>query len=102
MAGRSLRHRSRHLAVLPDFQRREIGALLVTEGLRILRDRGRTAVIVLGHPGYYGRFGFSAEPARKLAGPFKGENFMALELVSGALDGLVGSVRYPAAFGIEN
>jgi putative acetyltransferase len=90
------------LAVLPDFQRREIGALLVTEGLRILRDRGRTALIVLGHPGYYGRFGFSAELAGKLAGPFKGENFMALELVNGALDGLVGSVRYPAAFGIEN
>jgi putative acetyltransferase len=90
------------LAVLPDFQRRGIGTRLVAKGLRILRDRGRTAVIVLGHRGYYGRFGFSAELARKLAGPFKGENFMALELVSGTLDGLVGSVRYPEAFGLEN
>jgi putative acetyltransferase len=90
------------LAVLPDFQRKGIGAQLVTKGLRILRDRGRAAVIVLGDPSYYGRFGFSAELARKLAGPFKGENFMALELVSGTLDGLAGSVRYPAAFGIEN
>jgi len=90
------------LAVRPDFQGKGIGAQLVTKGLRILRDRGRTAVIVLGHPGYYRRFGFSAALARKVAGPFKGENFMALELVSGALEALVGSVRYPAAFGIEN
>ena len=90
------------LAVRPDFQRRGIGARLVTKGLRILRDRGRAAVIVLGDPGYYRRFGFSAGLTRKLVGPFKGENFMALELVSGALDGVAGSVRYPEAFGIEN
>ena len=46
------------------------------------------------------RFGFSAELARKLASPFPGEVFMALELVPGALAGRAGSVRYPAAFGI--
>jgi len=90
------------LAVRPDFQGRGIAVRLVAKGLRILRDRGRAAVIVLGHPGHYRRFGFSAELGRKLAGPFKGENFMALELVGRALDGLVGSVRYPAAFRIEN
>jgi putative acetyltransferase len=90
------------LAVRPDFQRRGIGTRLVADGLRTLRDRGRTAVIVLGHPGYYRRFDFSAELARKLAGPFKGESFMALELVGGALDGLTGSVRYPAAFRFED
>jgi putative acetyltransferase len=90
------------LAVLPDFQRSGIGVRLVTNGLRILRDRGKAAVIVLGQPSYYRRFGFSAEVARKLEGPFMGENFMALELTSGALAGLTGSARYPAAFGIEN
>lgn len=87
-------------AVRPDFRGRGIGTRLVTNGLRILRERGKAAAIVLGHPGYYRRFGFSAELARKLAGPFKGESFMALELVGGALDGVVGSVRYPAAFRI--
>ncbi len=59
-----------------------------------------TAVVVLGHVRYYPRFGFSAELARKLASPFPGEAFMALELVPGALAGRAGSVRYPAAFGI--
>ena len=90
------------LAVRSDLQGRGIGARLVTNGLTTVRERGRTAMIVLGHPGYYRRLGFSAELTRKLAGPFKGEAFMALELVSGALDGLVGSVRYPAAFRIES
>ena len=77
-----------------------IGTRLVAEGLPILRERGRTAVVVLGHVRYYPRFGFSAELARKLASPFPGEAFMALELVPGALAGRAGSVRYPAAFGI--
>ena len=57
-------------------------------------------MVVLGHVRYYPRFGFSAELARKLASPFPGEAFMALELVPGALAGRAGSVRYPAAFGI--
>jgi len=88
------------LAVRPDFRGRRIGTRLIINGLRILRHQRKAAVIVLGDPGYYGRFGFSAELARKLAGPLKSEGFMALELVGGALDGLVGSVRYPAAFRI--
>ena len=88
------------LDVRPDHQRTGIGAALVTSGLRIVRERGRTAVILLGHAAYYRRFGFSSELARKLAAPFKGEAFMALELVSSALEGSAGSVRYPAAFRI--
>jgi putative acetyltransferase len=88
------------MAVRLDRQGRGIGTRLVAEGLPILRERGRTAVVVLGHVRYYPRFGFSAELARKLASPFPGEAFMALELVPGALAGRAGSVRYPAAFGI--
>ena len=89
------------MAVRPDRQGRGIGTRLVAEGLPILRERGRTAVVVLGHVRYYPRFGFSAELARKLASPFPGRpSFMALELVPGALAGRAGSVRYPAAFGI--
>jgi putative acetyltransferase len=88
------------MAVRPDRQSRGAGTRLVAEGLPILRERGRTAVVVLGHVRYYPRFGFSAELARKLASPFPGEAFMALELVPRALAGRAGSVRYPAAFGI--
>jgi putative acetyltransferase len=87
------------MAVRPDHQRQGIGSRLVSEGLSVVRQRRRSAVIVVGHVAYYPRFGFSAELARKLESPFRGDRFMALELVPGALAGRAGSVRYPAAFG---
>jgi putative acetyltransferase len=86
------------LAVLPARQRSGIGTRLIEESLPRLLEAGWEAVIVVGHPAYYTRFGFSAELARKLASPYAGEAFMALELVPGALDGANGEVRYPAAF----
>src|SRR4029077_114476 len=48
------------LAVRPPCQRRGIGTTLVTYGLRTCREAGHRIVIVLGHPEYYPRFGFSA------------------------------------------
>jgi putative acetyltransferase len=86
------------MAVRPDRQRRGIGSRLVVRGLSCVAERQRAAVIVLGHAGYYARFGFSAELARKLRAPFRGDSFMALELVPGALTGRAGTVRYPPAF----
>ena len=87
------------LAVLPERQRGGIGTRLVQAGLESLRARQRAAaVIVLGEPAFYRRFGFSAELARKLASPYAGEAFMALELLPGALAGHAGRVTYPAAF----
>ena len=88
------------MAVWPDRQGRGIGSTLVRRGLDVLKRRGIAAVIVLGHESYYPRFGFSAALARKLAAPFSGEAFMALELTPGALAGERGTVRYPAAFGL--
>lgn len=88
------------MAVLPDQQGRGIGSRLVREGLVRLRGQGERIVIVLGHEHYYPRFGFSAEKARSLASPFPPEAFMALELSDGALAGVQGGVRYPAAFGL--
>ena len=64
--------------------------------------RGERIVIVLGHPDYYPRFGFSTAQARLLESPFDPRAFMALELSPGALDGVRGKVRYPAAFGLES
>jgi putative acetyltransferase len=81
-------------------QREGIGAALIRKGLEALLAQGCEAAIVLGHSGYYPRFGFSAALARKLAAPFNGENFMALELTPGSLAGNAGSVSYPSAFGL--
>src|SRR5258708_4169335 len=48
------------MAVRPDRQRRGIGSALMRAGLELARDRDWRAIIVLGHKGYYPRFGFSA------------------------------------------
>lgn len=87
------------LAVLPAYQNQGIGSALVDRGLEVCRDQGHRIVVVLGHPQYYPRFGFSARLAESLASPFDGgESFMAAELVAGALDGVRGRVEYAPPF----
>jgi putative acetyltransferase len=88
------------VAVLPGYQRKGIGQRLVAHGLDLLRVRGERIVIVLGHPSYYPRFGFSTGKAALLQAPFPREAFMAMELVDGALVGVQGRVIYPPPFGI--
>lgn len=88
------------MAVLPKHQRQDIGGQLIRHGLDLLRRRGEHIVIVLGHPDYYPRFGFSSGKARSLESPFPPEAFMAMDLSPRALDGIRGRVRYPAAFGL--
>jgi len=88
------------MSVRPDRQRQGIGGALIRAGLECAREEGWQAMIVLGHPTYYRRFGFSAEKTRHLQAPFRGAAFMALELAPGALDGKSGSVVYPPAFGL--
>jgi putative acetyltransferase len=88
------------MAVLPEQQHRRIGGKLIKHGLDLLCGRGEQVVIVVGHPDYYPRFGFSTDKTRSLASPFPPEVFMALELRPGALDGVRGKVRYADAFGL--
>ncbi len=88
------------MAVLPGYQRQGIGGQVIQYGLDALRGLGERIVIVVGHPTYYPRFGFSSTLARSLESPFPSDAFMALELTSGALDGIRGRVRYPDAFGL--
>jgi putative acetyltransferase len=88
------------MAVLPELQCQGIGGRLIRHGLNLLRRQGEQRVLVLGHPDYYSRFGFSTEKASALESPFPPKAFMALELSQGALDGIHGKVKYPAAFGL--
>jgi putative acetyltransferase len=86
------------MAVIPSHQRRGIGSTLVREGLRACAEVGHRIIVVLGHPEFYSRFGFSAKLAGRLKSPYSGPAFMALELVFGALEGAEGEVRYPPPF----
>ena len=88
------------MSVNPKCQRQAIGSALVRQGLEMCRERGRLIVVVLGNPGYYPRFGFSAGLAKNLNGPYSGDAWMALELRKGILDNVKGTVRYPEAFGV--
>ena len=89
------------LAVVPKRQRQGIGAALTGAGIEACRARGLALIVVMGHPEYYPRFGFSAEAAKALRAPFEGEAFMALELVPGTLQGETATCRYAPAFGLD-
>jgi putative acetyltransferase len=86
------------MAVVPAHQRKGIGSSLVGGGLRACREAGHRIVIVVGHPGFYPRFGFSAKLAEPLRSRYSGPAFMAVELVPDALRGIAGEVRYPPPF----
>jgi putative acetyltransferase len=87
------------MAVSPSHQRRGIGSRLVKAGLEACREKGYKIVVVLGHPEFYPRFGFSPDLAKSLESPFGGgEAWMAMELVPDALAGVEGRVEYPPPF----
>ncbi len=89
------------MAVLPTRQRLGIGSALVRAGLAACRDAGHGCVVVLGHPEYYPRFGFTRASRHGVTWehPAPDEAFMLVELRDGALGGRGGIVRYPPEFG---
>lgn len=87
------------MAVLPDFQRQGIGSILVRRGLEVCREHGHRIAVVLGHADFYPRFGFSRKLAERLESPYgSGPSHMAMELVPGALNGLIGKLVYSQPF----
>ncbi len=88
------------MAVAPEHQRRGIGSRLVRGGLEACRAIGEHVVFVLGHDGYYPRFGFEPAPAKGLR--YRGAEFdpyfFVTELRPRALEGLSGEVRYHREF----
>ncbi|MFH0520035.1 GNAT family N-acetyltransferase [Streptomyces sp. M41] len=88
-------------AVRPEQQNSGAGSAAVRAALAAAKDRGERYVIVLGHPGYYPRFGFTRASAHGigLTIDVPDEALMALALdAEHPLPG--GTVRYAAPFGI--
>jgi putative acetyltransferase len=88
------------MAVRPDHQRSGIGGRLIRAGLDECRRHGYSAVVVLGHPEYYPRFGFVPAHTFGLTCEFPSppEAFMAIELDASALSGIRGRVCYRPEF----
>ena len=88
------------MAVAPAHQRKDIGSARVRAGLEQCRKLGFGAVVVLGHPDYYPRFGFLPAMRFGIGCEYEApvEAFMLVELQPGYLHGASGKVKYHAAF----
>lgn len=88
------------VAVLPDYQRQGIGSLLIRESLKECARSGFHAVVVLGHPDFYPRFGFVPASSKNLRCEYDvpDEAFMVLELEKGILLDCSGTVKYRSEF----
>ena len=74
------------LAVLPEWQRRGIGAQLVRAGLSASEAAGTAFVVVVGEPDYYLRFGFKKASLCKVTNVYGVDApFMALEFRPGSV-----------------
>ena len=88
------------MAVLPIHQRNGIGTKLVHAGLKECEKLEFGAVVVLGHPEYYPRFGFVPSSRFDLGCEYNvpEDVFMVKELREGYLRGATGIITYHAAF----
>ena len=88
------------MAVERTHQKKGIGTALVRAGLEQCKALGYGAAVVLGHPDYYPRFGFSPSTHFDIGCEYEApkETFMAVELQPGYLDGKSGTIKYHAAF----
>ena len=87
------------MAVVPERQREGIGSRLLRDGLRRAAETAFPLVLVVGHAGYYPRFGFEPAGALGLRAPWDVpvEAWMALRLPAYRAEAR-GLVSYPRAF----
>lgn len=95
------------VAVLPAYQKTGAGSAVVRAVLHAARARGEQLVLVLGHPDYYPRFGFTPASGYGIRPSFDvpDEAMMALVLArpgtgEGAEPVPSGTIAYAAAFGV--
>lgn len=92
------------ISILPSYQKKGIGSLLMTRSIERAKELGFKAVIIFGNPDYYKRFGFINAKKYNIK-TSTGENFdafMALELANGALNGISGKFYEDKVFETED
>lgn len=90
------------VAVLPTYQGRGIGGMLIKQAHDEARKIGHKSVVLLGHADYYPRFGYKQADQFGIKLPFDvpKENCMVIELVENGLKGVSGTVVYPDEFNL--
>ena len=83
------------LAVYPEYQQQGIATRLIQEAHACLAAIGETLSVVLGEPGYYGRFGYSNRRVERFSSDYQSPYLMALSFGSAPSEG---RLVYPAAF----
>ncbi len=86
------------VSVLPECQQRGIGSALIRAGLLRLKDLGARGCCLVGHPGYYGRFGFQNNIRGLDCDGVPEEAFFALSFDSHVPQG---AVEFHPAFGAD-
>ena len=89
------------MAVLPEFQNRGVGSMLVNGGLRIMKKMAYPFVIVLGHEKFYPRFGFGRASSYGLKSQWEGVPdgaFMVMILDEPVMKDVSGTARYRNEF----
>ncbi|GEN52203.1 GNAT family N-acetyltransferase [Halobacillus faecis] len=88
------------VSVHPSYQNQGVGKALIEHALKKSGEKDYESVIVLGHPGYYSRFGFQPASKYGIVPPFEvpDEAFMAFELRRSALTKVFGTVHYSNEF----
>lgn len=87
-------------AVLPSHQGRGAGSAAIAGALARARALDEDFVVVLGHPDYYRRFGFTTASAAGITVPLDAPEEASLARSLGDRPLPAGIVRYAAAFGI--
>ena len=92
------------LAVRPDVQSQGIGGRLIMAGLEQLKAAGVGLVFVLGHPGYYPRYGFTPAGCLGFDAPYPipaehADAWMVQALEPGLIGPVRGQVRCADALG---
>lgn len=87
------------LAVRPDIQGRGVGSTLVEAAVRRAAVRSEPLVVVVGDPGYYGRFGFVPASPLGIEAPFPlPEGALQVRRLPAFRSACAGTIRYPQAF----
>lgn len=91
------------LSVLPPYQRKGIGTLLIEHTKVLAGKMGYKAILIYGDPDYYSRFGFIKAERYKIGTPddLYVDALQALELFPGALYGCAGRFQVDPVFLID-